>query len=767
MARRRRLFKFNLKRESVISVTAILLLLSAILTFVSFFAQAASGSTLLQEVLNKFFGWGSVVVPFVLAVAGLWLLGRNLPFAKLNALLGLILLTVSFGGLVHLLLFRGPDAQSVAALGQGGGLLGFKISQLLARTFTSVGAFFILLSSLIISLLIIFNTSLNTALNILGKGALLPVKLIKYWRSRLGRPGKPEPEPAELPLAAYNPRPLKVNQPARNAASIAPAGGPALPSMNAAPEKLTVEVLPRKYIQEAPPAPPRQEVKKEATLAGGLVAETVKNLPSETVVWEYPPLSLLSDERGAEADRGDVAYNASVIEKTLDSFGIKARVVEVNMGPAVTQYALESAQGTKIARIKNLQNDLAMALASPTGAVRIEAPIPGKSLIGVEMPNIAPSTVNLKTILSSESMTKTKSKLAISMGLDVSGAAVIADIARMPHVLVAGSTGSGKSTLIHAMLATLLFRCSPEELKLILVDTKRVELPEYSDIPHLLTPVITEAEKVLAALKWAVSEMERRYKLFQNARVRNIDSYNELSGFQALPYILVLVDEMADLMQSAPVEVEKAICRLAQMARATGIHLILSTQRPSVDVLTGLIKANIPARIAFNVTSQMDSRVILDQVGAEKLLGRGDMLYLPPESSKPRRIQGVFVSSKELHDLIDFIKKLNVKPEYQEEVIAVKPSVGEVGFEGSEDELFSEAVRVICEMERASASLLQRRLKVGYARAARLLDEMEGRGIVGPADGSKPREVLIHDPSQVLSSGSDSSGFEDVSTSEY
>lgn len=738
-------------------MTAILLLLSAILTFVSFFAQAASGSTLLQDWLNKLFGWGSVAVPFILAVAGLLLLGRNLPFAKLNTLVGLIILLISFGGLIHLVLFRGPDSQSLAVLGQGGGLLGYKVSRLLAGTFTIVGAFFIFLSGVIISLLVIFNTSVNTALNFLAKVASFPVKLIKTRLSRSGRPApKPEPEAAELPLVAPALRALKVNQ-------------PALPNVNIVPEKLTVEVLPKKYIQDVPvPEKPKPEIKKEASSsADGLVAETVKNLPSETVVWEYPPLSLLSDERGAEADRGDVAYNASVIEKTLDSFGIKARVVEVNMGPAVTQYALESAQGTKIARIKNLQNDLAMALASPTGAVRIEAPIPGKSLIGVEMPNIAPALVNLKAILSSEAMTKTKSKLAISMGLDVSGAAVIADIARMPHVLVAGSTGSGKSTLIHAMLATLLFRCSPEELKMILVDTKRVELPEYGDIPHLLTPVITEAEKVLAALKWAVSEMERRYKLFQNARVRNIDSYNELSGFQALPYILILVDEMADLMQSAPVEVEKAICRLAQMARATGIHLILSTQRPSVDVLTGLIKANIPARIAFNVTSQMDSRVILDQVGAEKLLGRGDMLYLPPESSKPRRIQGVYVGPKELHDLIDFIKKLNVKPEYQEEVIAVKPSAGEAGFLGSEDELFSEAVRVICEMDRASASLLQRRLKVGYARAARLLDEMEGRGIVGPADGSKPREVLIHDPSQVLSSGSDSSGFEDVSTSEY
>ena len=767
MARRRKLFKFKLKRESVISVTAILLLLLAILSFVSFFAQATASSPLLQDVLNKFFGWGSIMVPFVLAVSGLFLLGRNLAFARLNTLLGLILLLVSFSGLAHLLFFHGPDGESLANLGQGGGLLGYKISLLLTGTFTAVGAFFALFSLLIIALLIVFNASLDKTLNLLGLIFSAPFKYIKN-SGVLSRVHKSQPkmEAQELPLEVLPERALKVNQHISSGTTVPGEAISDVPKK----EKLWVEVLPKKFAPEKAVVPekPKAESKKETQVQGeGLVQETVKNLPSETVVWEYPPLTLLSDDRGAEADRGDVAYNASIIEKTLDSFGIKARVVEVNLGPAVTQYALESAQGTKIARIKNLQNDLAMALASPTGAVRIEAPIPGKSLIGVETPNIAPSTVNLKTILSSEAMTKTKSKLGIAMGLDVSGAPVIADISRMPHILVAGSTGSGKSTLIHSLLASLLFRCSPEELKLILVDTKRVELTEYNDIPQLLTPVITEPEKVLAALKWAVGEMERRYKLFQNARVRNIDSYNELSGFQAMPYILILVDEMADLMQSAPVEVEKAVCRLAQMARATGIHLVLSTQRPSVDVLTGLIKANIPARIAFNVTSQMDSRVILDQVGAEKLLGRGDMLYLPPESSKPRRIQGVYLSPRELHALIEFIKKLNVKPVYQEEVTVVKAVAGEAGFEGSEDELFSQAVEVICEMERASASLLQRRLKVGYARAARLLDEMESRGIVGAADGSKPRDVLIHDPSQVFSAGPSSPEFEETPASEY
>lgn len=747
MSRRRKLFKFNLKRDSLLSMAAVILILLAVLSFISFFAQAASASPLFQDVLNRFFGWGSILVPFILATGGFWLLGRSFRFARFNTLLGLVFLLVAFSGLAHLIFLRGENGVDLANVGQGGGLLGLKTAGFLSKYFTGLGAFFILLCTLIISLLVIFNASLNSVLDRLGSLA----KLFSGVFGRLKIPRRQENEEEDHP-AVENPSPAKVG---RIVSSEAKALVKDEVLQTPAQPKLKVEVLPRRFnLEKEKPVEvidvkPAEEKKENSDRV--LVQETVKNLPLKNVVWEYPDLSLLSDDPGAQAERGDVNSNADLIEKTLDSFGIKARVVEVNLGPAVTQYALESAQGTKIARITNLQNDLAMALASPTGSVRIEAPIPGKSLIGVETPNISPSTVNLRQILASDLMAKNKSKLLVAMGLDVSGLPVVADIARMPHVLVAGSTGSGKSTLVHAMLTTLLFRCSPEELKLILVDTKRVELTEYNDIPHLLTPVITEPEKVLAALKWAVAEMERRYRLFQNARARNIDSYNELSGFQALPYILILVDEMADLMQTAPVEVEKAICRLAQMARATGIHLILSTQRPSVDVLTGLIKANIPARIAFNVTSQMDSRVIIDQTGAEKLLGRGDMLYMPPESSKPKRIQGVFVSSRELRALIEFLKNSKIKPQYQEEVIEVKSLSGDGEFHGSDDELFLEAVKVVCEMERASASLLQRRLRVGYARAARLLDEMESRGIVGGADGSKPRDVLIHDVSQILS----------------
>ncbi|MEK9176309.1 MAG: FtsK/SpoIIIE domain-containing protein, partial [Patescibacteria group bacterium] len=362
--------------------------------------------------------------------------------------------------------------------------------------------------------------------------------------------------------------------------------------------------------------------------------------------------------------------------------------------------------------------------------------------------------VGLRTMLSSDVMRKNKSKLTVSMGLDVSGNPITADLGRMPHVLVAGTTGSGKSVLINSFISSLLFRASPEEVKLILIDPKRVELTSYNGIPHLMVPVIVEVEKILSALKWATNEMDRRYKTFAERGVRNIDSYNELAGFQALPYIVIFVDELADLMMFAPVEVEDTVARLAQMARATGIHLVVSTQRPSVDVITGLIKANIPCRIAFNVSSMIDSRVIIDGPGAEKLLGRGDMLYIPPDQAKPTRIQGAFVSDKEVKKLVEFLKSKSPAVEYTEEIVSTPYAprgsiLASAGADGK-DTMFANAVQIICEYDKASASLLQRRLSIGYSRAARILDQLEAAGIVGRSDGSKPRDVLIKDPSQIL-----------------
>ena len=488
-------------------------------------------------------------------------------------------------------------------------------------------------------------------------------------------------------------------------------------------------------------------IKKETVMAD----ELVQNVAGETKVWKYPPLSLLSDKNSAAADRGDIKKNAATIEKTLESFGVGATVAEVNGGPAVTQYALRISAGTKISKIANLQHDLALSLATPTGTVRVEAPIPGKSLVGIEVPNKSLEVVGLRSILASDEMAARKSKLAVALGRDTASSPMIVDMDRMPHALIAGTTGSGKSVLINAIITTLLFRNSPQELKLILIDPKRVELTNYNGIPHLLTPVITEPEKILSALKWSMAEMDRRYKLFQSVGVRNIFGYNEMSGFQALPYIVIVVDELADLMMFAPVEIEDAITRLAQMARATGIHLLVATQRPSVDVITGLIKANIPCRIAFNVSSMIDSRVILDTPGAEKLLGRGDMLFMPPDASKPMRIQGVMVQDGEINALIKYLKESGIAPEYTAEVTEMPLGrIGRGGGDVVEDDLFDEAVRTVCQYDRASASLLQRRLKVGYARAARIIDELEEAGIIGPGDGAKPRDVLVRNAEEYL-----------------
>ncbi|KKR72269.1 MAG: cell division FtsK/SpoIIIE, partial [Candidatus Woesebacteria bacterium GW2011_GWA2_40_7] len=406
-------------------------------------------------------------------------------------------------------------------------------------------------------------------------------------------------------------------------------------------------------------------------------------------------------------------------------------------------------------KITALERDLALALAAPTGTIRIEAPIPGRSLVGIELPNRAAEFVTLKRMMESEEMQGTRSKLAVSLGFDVSGKPVVADIARMPHVLIAGQTGSGKSVCINAFLASILFRAAPTEVKLILVDPKRVELTGYNGIPHLLSPVIVEPEKVLSALRWVMAEMDRRYKLFAEAGARNIDGYNEMSGFQALPFIILFIDELADIMLFSPVEVEDAITRIAQMSRATGIHMVLATQRPSVDVITGLIKANVPSRIAFAVASQVDSRVILDTQGAEKLLGKGDMLYLPPEQAKPLRIQGAFVNDKEIEALVAFVKNQGIPTQYTDEVTTMTKAgtVSVPGVEGDTDNLFKEAVKVVCQYDRASASLLQRRLSIGYARAARIVDQLEAAGVISVSDGSsKPREVLVQNADEFLAS---------------
>jgi S-DNA-T family DNA segregation ATPase FtsK/SpoIIIE len=478
-----------------------------------------------------------------------------------------------------------------------------------------------------------------------------------------------------------------------------------------------------------------------------------------------PPLSLLNSDM-SKPTTGDLLAHANIIKRTLDSFGIPVEMGEINVGPAVTRYTLKPAEGVKLSRITALSQDLALSLAAHP--IRIEAPIPGKSLVGIEVPNKTAALVRLGSLMNYPEF-QASGPLGFVLGRDVSGEPIFANIEKMPHLLVAGATGSGKSILIHSLITSLLYKNSPQTLRLVLIDPKRVELSMYDGIPHLITPVITENKKALGVLKWAIQEMERRYEILQHAGSRDIKSYNAKSKLEdQLPFILIGIDEMADLMSSFGREVEGAIVRLAQMSRATGIHLLLATQRPSVEVITGLIKANIPARVALQVASQIDSRTILDGAGAEKLLGHGDLLFLSAELSKPKRIQGSYITEEELKRVVSFIKENN-KPamthessESEDDDIDKMGPIMPVGFDhfinasgesdGEEDDdLFNEAIAVVAEAKKASASLLQRRLKVGYARAARLLDLMEAADLIGPGDGAKARDVNIEKIEERLS----------------
>ncbi len=476
----------------------------------------------------------------------------------------------------------------------------------------------------------------------------------------------------------------------------------------------------------------------------------IKPLTQGGSTWVFPPLNLLSTVKQAEADRGDVNYIAATIEKTLDSFGISARVAEQNKGPAVTQYCIEIKSGTRLSRITALANDLALAIAAPTGQVRIEAPIPGRAMVGIEIPNVRSQIVTLKSLLEDDIFTKNSDPLLMPLGLDVSGKPIATSIGKMPHCLIAGTTGSGKSVIINAWISTMLFRTRPEDLRLILVDPKRVEMAAYANIPHLLTPVINEPEVTLRALNWTVNEMQERYKQFAAVHARNLDSYNLIPGIEKKPYIVFMIDELADLMMFAGNDVESRITRIAQLARATGIHLVLATQRPSVDVITGLMKANIPARLAFNVSSMIDSRVIIDMPGAEKLLGKGDMLFLPPDQAKPKRIQGPFITEREVAELTKFIRAQSPEVHYTEEIMETDPGIsvggmpgGSIGGDSGKDALFNQALEIVLQSGKASTSFLQRKLKIGYSRAAAIIDEMELAGYIGAATGSgKPREIL-------------------------
>ncbi len=523
------------------------------------------------------------------------------------------------------------------------------------------------------------------------------------------------------------------------------------------PEPLLAHVKPEDTTSE----PPREDVTQDEPLT-----EPLPEVEPEQFKYIFPPVTMLAASPSADPakETEELQTNGRILTETLKSFGVQTKILDICRGPSVTRYEIQPAAGVKISKITNLSDDLALNLAA-TG-VRIEAPIPGKAAVGIEVPNKTRNTVRMRELVESTEFQTSKSKLSAVLGRDIAGQPVVADLAKMPHLLIAGTTGSGKSVCINSLIISMLYKASPEEVRFLMIDPKAVELTEYNGMPHMLVPVVTDAKKAAGALNWAVSEMMKRYNLFAEFNVRNLKGYNSLAENQnyqdengqpmpPMPQIVIVIDELADLMMAAPKEVEDSICRLAQLARAAGMHLVVATQRPSVDVVTGLIKANIPSRIALTVSNGVDSRTILDSVGAEKLLGNGDMLFAPVGANKPLRVQGCYVSDEEIFSIVEFVKK-SKSLEYDEDVIqeiernAVsdgdKNDAADNDGDGSTDPMLDEAVKVVVEAGQASTSLLQRRLRLGYARAGRLIDDMEQLGIVGPHEGSKPRQVLMTYP---------------------
>jgi S-DNA-T family DNA segregation ATPase FtsK/SpoIIIE len=652
--------------------------------------------------LNTLFGWGYFILPATLLFAALVFLFSERKKLVGITLFGAVLLILSFLGLVELFY---PTK---------GGWLGL-ILGFLRMPFGQVAAIIINAFILVIAILITANVPLKTD-----------------WFK------KPEEDEADegddtLIVTGAEPTEEKADGKKGKPSDEEPA--------DEDKKKNDKEVLP--VVSQKEFAPSEKEKKMKAPVFANYVP---------------PPLSLLKSEAG-KPTTGDLLANANIIKRTLESFGILVEMGEINVGPAVTRYTLKPAEGMKLSRITALSSDLSMALAA--SPIRIEAPIPGKSLVGIEVPNKAAALVRLGSLINYTDFQKS-GPLGFILGRDVSGEPTFGNIEKMPHLLIAGATGSGKSIFVHSIIISLLYKNSPQTMKLVLIDPKRVELSIYEGIPHLVSPVVTENKKAAGVFRWALTEMDKRYDTLQQAGCRDIRSYNSSHAKETLPYIVIIVDELADLMASFGREVEGSIVRLTQMARAVGIHLILSTQRPSVEVITGLIKANITSRVALQVASQIDSRTIIDTAGAEKLLGHGDLLYLSAELSKPRRVQGSFVTEEEIKSVAEFIRDHN-KPEAQESTgssvnfeVAGTAQAAPTDFDEyledeDSDELLDEAIAVVAEAKKASASLLQRRLKVGYARAARLLDLMEAAELIGPGDGAKPRDVNIEKIEERLS----------------
>ncbi|KUO66580.1 MAG: cell division protein FtsK [Gracilibacter sp. BRH_c7a] len=706
------------------------------------------------RLLKVLAGDGSAGIFVVLAALGISLMGRNKKILKLR-IAGVVLLWLVLEGFMHLGVtdtYGSVELFEVGKSGQGGGLIGFGIVAFLVNTIGVTGSYILLVVFAIVGSVLVINRSLVGTVRDLFT---LTVKAIGAVMRQIND---------FIKVLAENEKEKKVQN--KNKPGVFSSVKKKEPT-RVTPEYVFEPELPDIEVSEIPQeeselrgreiirteAEPLLERRVEGIAEGSnlpdvsstkITGTPLSRKTERLVNYRLPPLSLVhkSMKRGQKNNK-DLADNVRLLEDTLASFGVKVKVTRVTQGPTITRYELQPAPGVKVSKITNLSDDISLSLAASD--VRIEAPIPGKSVVGIEVPNKEIALVHFREVLESEEYQSSQSKLTLALGKDISGSPIMADLTRMPHLLIAGATGSGKSVCINTIIASIVYKAKPDEVKLLLIDPKVVELTNYNGIPHLISPVVVEPQKAAGALKWIVTEMETRYELFAASGVRDIVRYNFIvserkdNELKPLPYVVVIIDELADLMMVAPGEVEEAICRLAQMARAAGIHLIVATQRPSVDVITGLIKANIPSRIAFAVSSQIDSRTILDMGGAEKLLGRGDMLYHPIGISKPIRVQGCFLADKEVKNIVDYLK-VQAKPEYHEIPVA---NINVVNSEEPNDELFFKAANIFIDNNTASVSLLQRRLKIGYTRAARIMDFLEEKGVVGQYEGSKPREVLM------------------------
>lgn len=660
--------------------------------------------TYLNRVLQGLFGAGAILAPLYLLFWSIHIgLSKKIWSVRMwgLTLLGLTLL-------VYISIYKIPlgiDAWEAALAGMGGGYIGGGIAYALVRLMGQIGTSIFLILCVLLSAVMIMEKSLSEMSTLIWRNVKIlweRTKSLMFYEEI-----EPEPPPADDEPVIIKPDPETTIS----------GSGEFNPKSSDAPIK---------------------EFKPEKTRTSKSL-EIVYRAREDMSKYIKPSLDLLSIvDSDRTIDKKNIRDSISVLEDTFASFGVSVKVNQVSCGPAVTRYELTPAPGVKVSKIISLTDDLQLNLAAP--GIRIEAPIPGKSAIGIEVPSSKVGSVGLRSLLSSSTFKKLNSPLAFALGEDIGGNPVVAKLSDMPHLLIAGSTGSGKSVCLNSIIMGLLYNTSPDELKLVFIDPKMVELNIYNGIPHLMTPVVTDPKKASIVLRWMTTEMEKRYKMFAEKGVRDIYRYNQ--GEPPLPFIVIIIDELADLMMVAPVEVEDSICRLAQMARAAGIHLIVATQRPSVDVVTGIIKANIPSRIAFAVSSQTDSRTILDIGGAEKLLGKGDMLFAPVGAVKPYRVQGAFVSDRDIEATVNFIKGQSAAGASADQFKEIELSLETADFDYG-DELFWDAVRVMVENQKASVSFLQRKLRVGYARAARLMDLMEERGIVSESDSNKKREILI------------------------